>query len=219
MLKSFVISLVVSLVVAIGVNHQFAVEQAKFNQVDYSQIRQATYVISNDRGNGSGVLIAPNLMLTVAHLVKEHSPETPLVVGSDKKPITILKVDESTDLALVWVDKLDCPCVLVAKYLPKVDDKVQIVGFPLYETVKTQILTEGLIQGFVLDEFRIVTSAPIAPGNSGGGLFKKNELIGIVSQGVQIGDYFGTSIIVHLGRSIDTNTINKFLKENNVSTR
>jgi hypothetical protein len=182
-----------------------------------STIRAATKLVYLETGgNGSGVMIAPNRMLTAAHVAEVHSRDRPLMV--DGRPIIkVLKIDYERDLALISVAS-GCPCVPVGS-LPENDTDVELVGYPLNGYVGTQIVTEGRTQGLHPDKQRLIATTNASPGNSGGGLyaFQKGEwrLVGILIQisGVN-GPIFGTPAYVHyLSYSVDTDTIKGFLAD------
>ena len=210
--KTLIVSLGVSLVVAFGVTqHQAQV-------FDYTQVRAASYKIYNlNDENGTGVMIAPKRMLTAAHVAKQQSNETPLYV--DGNPIKVLKIDDKFDLALLEVDLL-CPCVPVAKDLPSIDFKVITVGYPLGNLIKAQILTVGAIQGFIPEEYRIMATVAGVPGNSGGGLFgftKQGwQLFGVVVENAGMYTGFYPVLVQYMTRSVDTKSINEFLKDADV---
>lgn len=142
-------------------------------------------------GSGSGVMIAPLLMLTAAH-VANAGPA--LSIEGTKAPVRVLRVDPKADLALLMV-AVNCPCASLAMNPPSVDQKVVAVGFPYNHVINAQILTEGRIQGSMVDGATVVTS-PVARGNSGGGLFVREhgryKLVGIVTSVVSEG--FGGSV-------------------------
>ena len=212
-LKNLLIGLltVVSLVVTpLAVNNHIT-----FNtKQDYSQIRAATRLLYIDGvGNGSGVMIAPNRMLTAGHVAAQDSDFSPLMLGT--KRINILRVNQELDLALLEVDN-GCPCVPLGT-LPRVDSDLVLVGFPTNDTLRTQILTLGQYQGITTPTNLVVSTSPGAPGNSGGGLFYQRDgkwyLVGILIQGAGT-TIFGMypQMIFHLTMSVHPDTIREFLK-------
>ena len=183
-------------------------------QSDYSQIRAATRLLYIDgAGNGSGVMIAPNRMLTAGHIAAEDSDVSPLMLGT--KRVNILRVNQELDLALLEVEN-GCPCVPLGT-LPKVDSDLVLVGFPTNDTLRTQILTIGKYQGITTPTNWVVSTSPGAPGNSGGGLFYQRDgkwyLVGILIQGAGT-TIFGMypQMIFHLTMSVHPDTIKEFLK-------
>lgn len=153
-------------------------------------------------GSGSVVMVAPGLALTAAHVAMN---ENLYINGKLTKTI---KIDEERDIALVSV-ALDCPCAPLGN-MPNLDDKVVAVGWPLGAV---EFATEGRVQGW--DRFRIWSSSPIAPGNSGGGLFAFQagewKLVGITVEvaGLNLG-FFGMPVVT-MTRSVDVDTIMYFI--------
>ena len=193
----------------------------------FKSIRQVVYkihVLSETGmllGGGSGVLIDNERVLTANHVVNAIPEKGRLVVvdeqyGERTLEISILKQDEMSDLALLEVKQLYCPCAPLARSAPKPDVKVYSVGFPMNQFVGIQIVTEGTYQGMHVNKY-IVTS-PIAPGNSGGGTFIKAKsgtfyLIGIVTDTIAMSYGFGSVIFfTHLAMAAPLNVIKEFLK-------
>lgn len=140
----------------------------------------------------SGVMIEDNVMLTAAHCD----------TGTQK----VLKKDQSIDLMLIWVDE-KCPCAPIATALPKIDDSIVVVGFPLGGA---KILTEGRVQAFSFPlDSDMVHTAPIIFGNSGGPVFNKyGEVVGINSRVASV----NFQAVTHLAVAIDLNKIRNFLE-------
>lgn len=181
--------------------------------ISYSEIRKTVYVVQvGTRGSGSGVMIGPNRMLTAAHVAVNGTPEDPLLVNG--KVAKVLKIDEELDLALLEVDIAHGPYAPLGA-LPGTDANVVAIGFPLNNSVKHQILTNGRVQGTT--ENRTMVTTPIAPGNSGGGLFRyrngKWELVGLTVAVAMVPIYgMYPNLMSHLCLSVDADTIKAFLK-------
>ena len=167
-------------------------------------------LIGADMGNGSAVVLSPGVLLTAKH-VAEAAPE--LFIEPQHIKVKVLRVSKDHDLALVSAPGVECPCVELAPYAPSIDDEVTIVGFPLNGTVKTQIVTKGTLQGILENSY--VTTAPATFGNSGGGLFVNNKLVGILvtMAGQPVPSPFGTmgTPVNYLTMSINWQTIKDFI--------
>ena len=181
---------------------------------DYSQIRQATRLLYIDGlGNGSGVMIAPNRMITANHVAERDSDLTPLMLGVAR--VKVLKTDPVNDLALLEV-QANCPCVSIGN-IPRVDTPVALVGFPSNNTLQTQIVTLGTYQGITTIGNKVVATAPGSPGNSGGGLFYNKDgkwyLFGVLIEGAGtvIGGMY-PQMVFHLAMSVHPDYIKKLLK-------
>lgn len=129
----------------------------------------------------SVVAIAPGLGVTARHCLMGG----PLVVGD--APVGVVAVGES-DIAIIVGEGIACPCASVSRSLPEAQAAVIVVGFPMGLGVRVE--THGHLQGLrdiMSIGRRIVTTAPAAPGNSGGGVFAvvdgREVLIGIVTEG------------------------------------
>ncbi len=136
------------------------------------------------KATGSGVIIGPKYILTAAHVITEKGK--PLIFrytspGHEPVQLTVVKVDEERDLALLTGD-IDCPCALFSAARPDIDQIVYSVGFPLFFSYELQILTIGNFQGTTHNYF--ATTNTNAPGSSGGAIFIKShgsfKLIGII---------------------------------------
>lgn len=138
---------------------------------------------------GSGVVVHESgYVITNAHVVKEAQNVKAIFNNGDEFPCTIIKADETKDLALL---KIQADKELPFVHLGSSDDlmigeTVVAIGNP-YGYSNT--LTTGVISAVGRDipvqegswlRGLIQTDAPINPGNSGGPLFNINsDLIGI----------------------------------------
>jgi hypothetical protein len=143
----------------------------------------------------SGVMVAPGVMVTAGHVASFKG----LRVGGEVVRVLYLEDTGARDIAVLQVIS-DCPCAALAQVLPPLDTPVVAVGFPEHPTVGTQILTRGEIQGSTFTHgARLVHTAAIAPGSSGGGLFARDAhgrwlLIGINVELVTVATYIGRSV-------------------------
>jgi S1-C subfamily serine protease len=159
----------------------------------------------------SGVMVAPHIMVTAAHCAGDK-----LLVGG--KPAKVLKKNDAEDVAVLEVAEV-CPCAQIAHAPVQIDEQVVVVGFPMNDFVHGQILTEGRAQGEVESPrgIRQRITAPIAPGNSGGGVFVNRlgrwELVGLASAVVQRCDDIGMcSLITHLAFATTLDSLKHILK-------
>jgi S1-C subfamily serine protease len=121
----------------------------------------------------STVILRPGLAVTAGHCVRGES----LAFLSAQSPAGILlaRGDDRLDYALLNFTgpTAACPCVRLAEREAEVDERVYVIGFPLGIA---QVLTEGRSQGVVDNPSmpygrRLVLTAQVAGGNSGGGVF------------------------------------------------
>ena len=149
---------------------------------------RSVVVVRNGSGQGSGVIIRPNIVATNCHVVDGYGGIT--IYKSDNRradtgsalSATIRKSDEDKDFCLLDVDGLWGVPVAVRKY------GTLGVGEDVYGLGAPQGLDLSLSGGVIsqLREIRgnrvIQTDAAISPGSSGGGLFdSKGNLVGILT--------------------------------------
>jgi hypothetical protein len=153
----------------------------QYQPVSYKYITQAVHKVEAESGACSGVMIAPNKMLTAAHCKNLGS------IQVNGKPTAILKVDEASDLMLLLVD-VPCPCVKMTNVEPVEGQEVSVIGYPLgLAKSRADGRALGAVDsGLYIEGFSIYV-ANIEGGFSGGGIFyfhnKEWYLVGIVSGG------------------------------------
>lgn len=173
----------------------------------------AIYNGENELGSASGVMIAPMQMLTAAHVVEELQDGMVLYVGEGKAPAKVLRVDKGKDLALLQV-AVGCPCVSVSDDEAYVDEDVVVIGFPMSNLVGVQVITRGQASG-VNESGSLVFTAPIAPGNSGGGVFVRRwtgwRLAGIAKGVMAVPMGYSASLLPHLAVAVPVKSMQEFL--------
>lgn len=132
-----------------------------FNTLD-SIVRVAN--VSTGGGDGSGIVIAPNIVLTAAHVL-EDSQIGLVYIGSQYKEATIIGSDPYSDLALLMVGTENLQPIQISDRGLVSNESVWAVGFPL---ALDQATTEG--EFFRYRNGGLLTSADIDAGSSGGGL-------------------------------------------------
>lgn len=175
----------------------------------YEDPRATVHIIEVGEGNASGVMVAPFLMLTAAHVVGDMQN---LTVGPKKLPAKLLYKDDANDIALLHV-AMDCPCASIAAP-PEADVPVLVIGYPIHQHVGVQVVTEGKTQG--VNGNRLAMTAPAAGGNSGGGVFVYQfgewKLAGILVEITGWCSGFACFPMPHLSRAVSTDVMTKFLE-------
>jgi len=129
---------------------------------------------------GSGVVIAPFLVATNAHVV-EGTRDISVKQGGTTWTVTEVRVDRSRDLCLLTVPGLTAPPVEAAPEPSAPGQTVVVVGFP---GGQGPIASQGRLRGiWCHGAYRLLQSDAITlPGNSGGGLFDESgRLLGLTT--------------------------------------
>lgn len=155
-----------------------ATSEARECNSTMGQPQTSTVRISTSDGSASGVVVAENRVLTVAHALNGLT-ETEVVFGSTSALALVIAIDEYNDLALLAVETGNIPPMRLANLDLERNELVWAIGFPYARSQKTSLgLYQNMFQG------RLYTSAHINSGSSGGGLFRCHtgsyELAGII---------------------------------------
>ena len=154
----------------------------------FKNVWRSIVVIRQGEGQGSGVIVRPNMVATNCHVIDGYGDI--VVYKHDNRRAstdtlynaTVRKRDESRDFCLLYVAGLRGVSVKLRKYRTlKVGEDVYAVGSPkgLDLSLSSGIISQ-LRQGG--GERYIQTDAAVSPGSSGGGLFDSDSnLIGILT--------------------------------------
>lgn len=169
---------------------------------------------NNTIGSGSAVLITDDYFLTSAHLQGTQGRLLLTInTRAGPKQAVIVKRDPEKDLMLLKAEA-KCPCATLSPIAPAVDDPVVVIGYPLGGFVKVQYATQGHVQGF--SEGKMFTSAPTAPGGSGGGAFVNNNgrwlLAGTTMAIASTNGPFGGNQVQWISMFVPIDEIKKFLE-------
>ncbi len=119
----------------------------------------------------SAVVLQPGLVITASHCLGRPNR----AIDGLGEAIVLADGNSVLDLALLnfAMNEAPCPCVRLADSEAGLDEVVYVVGWPWGYA---QVLTIGHSQG-VQDNSRLpygrrlIITAPVSPGNSGGGVF------------------------------------------------
>jgi S1-C subfamily serine protease len=139
---------------------------------------------------GSGVVIAPGVVLTNSHVVA-HCRAIDVESAGQRWPASLRKRDAFRDMAL-----LDTNASSDVTHVPLrtdfvLGDRVTVAGFPgsSAPALPQLAVTEGTVTalvGFASDTARFQMSAPIQPGSSGGPVLdSRGQLLGIAVAGLK----------------------------------
>ncbi|MEZ5796099.1 MAG: serine protease [Paracoccaceae bacterium] len=134
------------------------------------------------KGSGTGFYITPTMLVTAAHVIEGCGA----MAMTDGTPLEVVAQDASLDLAVlsgapdagVWLK-------LSALEVPKLGETVTALGYPYYTSLDQGLtVTSGnvsALRGIDGSSNRVMITAPVQPGNSGGPLLnKKGAVIGVV---------------------------------------
>lgn len=133
-------------------------------------------------GEGSGVVVASGLVVTNCHVVQEAAAIR--VRSGDKEfKSSVMLWDAQRDLCRLEVPGLAATSVKIRGYRDvQAGESAYAVGNPLGFGLS---VSAGIVSavGRIKGEPQILTSAPISPGSSGGGLFDaQGRLIGVTTR-------------------------------------
>lgn len=130
-----------------------------------ADILQSVVRISGENTEGSGVIVAPDRVITAAHVIA--SIKTPMVdINGVQRPANVMFVNRSKDFALLEVSTGGQNSVPLRSVPLQDDAAVWAVGFPLGGP---QVINEGTFEG-VIEDGTLHTTASVDHGQSGGGL-------------------------------------------------
>jgi S1-C subfamily serine protease len=170
----------------------FLVDRARF---DFQDQMYVTVKVSQEYGHGSGVLIAPDVVLTNAHVVEgDRNVEVKLHTGEIITGKVVWASEQNlpgTDLAIVKLNRIvtasrklpDISCSL-----PAVGSALTVIGHPMmteWTVTKGYVASIRPSSGDFADEEQtgnyFYMDVTVLPGNSGGPVFdSRGRLIGLV---------------------------------------
>ena len=148
-------------------------------------------------GNGTGFMVSPGLFMTNAHVVANAERITVSPYGDARKYAARVKhVAHDADLALVEVTEAvesfaDVPCLQFSDKLPKLEDEVRAVGYPIGGSRLS--VTRGIVSRIDTtlyshsqseSHLTVQIDAAINPGNSGGPVLMEDKVVGVAFQGL-----------------------------------
>ncbi len=142
-------------------------------------------------GSGSGFVVAPDLIMTAAHVVAGARTVSVRGEAGSLQAAEVIGIAPENDVALVRLASPSSATPLsFATELPDRGSSMAVVGFPLY--AETLQISEGIMSGLPRPveysdqsvEEAFVTDAATNPGNSGGPVLDRDgRVLGLVSGG------------------------------------
>lgn len=140
-------------------------------------------------GSGSGVLVAPGLVITNAHVIDGGND---FKLGRSKQALTVLAVDPMHDLALLQGEVPGEPLPMRNVAAIWLGEAILVAGYPLMDLLGADLkVSTGNVsglKGWEGDVSRFQFTAPIGSGSSGGAILDEcGNLVGITASSLAHG--------------------------------
>lgn len=141
-------------------------------------------------GTGSGIVVAPNLVITNAHVIEDGSS---FLTGRAHNELRPVAVDPAHDLALLEGEITGRPLPIRIGAPIWLGESVLAAGFPLMDVLGGDLkVTTGNISGLtgsMGDVSRFQFTAPIGSGSSGGAIIDEyGNLVGVTAASLSHGN-------------------------------
>jgi serine protease Do len=143
-----------------------------------------------DGGLGSGFFVRPDVVMTNYHVVEEGQFAEMTMYGGQETFGKVVARDVRLDLALVRVQSRGKPVQFYDKNLLDLGSTVEVIGHPhRYEFAITRGVVSAVREMAALNISggkpvrHVQIDAATSPGNSGGPVFLKDRVVGVVSWG------------------------------------
>lgn len=155
----------------------------------YENMVNASVLVSNDYGFGSGVFIADDVILTAGHVLQQPDLVVELSDGTVLESSDFY-IDDEEDVGFIFVDADELCIAKVSSDHGAIGDTVYLVGTPYSKDFKFT-MTKGILSHLDRDIWGernwkdlLQTDAKGAPGSSGSPLYDSmGRVIGIVVTG------------------------------------
>lgn len=174
-------------------------------------------VVKTASSLGSGFFVAPDVIVTNAHVVEGQKYVTMQNYEGGSLTGKVEAVDKRRDLALIKTQGNSGPAKLSTKEIV-VGSQVEVVGHPqglqytltrgIVSQVRTMPPASGIGGGLVS---YVQLDASISPGNSGGPVYQNGEVIGVATWKVTAKNSENLNFAIH------RDEVFSFLRENGIS--
>ena len=172
------------------------------------RVTASVVTIRTTTGHGSGVIVDHSgVVITNVHVIRgETDIEVTLSNGDTYDHVDVIAFDQRRDLVALKIRAFNVtPAAFGDSDNLEPGERVVVVGTPLDPELDSTV-TEGVISAIrdTGSGFRMLqTSAPISPGNSGGGMFDVyGQLIGIVTALLPDGQNLNFAVPVNYVRGL-----------------
>lgn len=185
--------------------------QLKANTFDARPLNDPRFdsvvVVYTGKGTlGAGFFVAPDVVLTNWHVVRDHRFVEMKMYDGQETFGTVLGSDARLDVALVRVQNRGRPVAFYTAPRIDVGQSVEAIGHPqrLEYSITRGVISAvrnhasiNLPQGAGDEVLYIQTDAPINPGNSGGPLFLGTRVVGMNTWGTSKATTEGLNFAIH----------------------
>lgn len=146
---------------------------------------QATALVADTEGHGTGVVVGPNLLITAAHVVgTNNSVEITFANGRLATGRVLWSGRPGHDVALVEVTTGNIAPAQVQCRKPSMGERIFTHGYPSGASKVTawgRVASDVSPAGANIPEGAVMLDLTVIPGDSGGGVWNEHgELIGLV---------------------------------------
>ncbi len=194
-------------------------EALKENDLKYSIIENKNEIIGlRPTSYGSGFAIAPDVVITNCHVIRNENGRKITVKSGDKTmAASLLYIDKSLDIAVLKLsEEIQYYFDVEKSENNSSGEHITVLGYPMPDVLGDDVkVTDGIISSTNLPKVipSIQISAPIQPGNSGGPVINDEfKIVGVAYSSLNDVYFLGKKGIVpqNVNFAIKTDVIFKY---------